>query len=77
MKIKVSHKSNDLTSILVSHFGKKMNLARIKFLGFEKLAAAFDSPADTSSTLRRIQLLYKLMPKRGNSHTAERIEIVE
>jgi len=148
MKIKVSHKSNDLTSILVSHFGKKMNLARIKFfgmficalckvqtVGFEKLAAAFDSPADTSSTLRRIQrfmaeyvlekdlvarlifsllphkppytmamdrtnwkfgetninalviavvyegvafsLLYKLMPKRGNSHTAERIEIVE
>ena len=147
-KTKVSHKSNELTSILVSHFGESMNLARIKFfgmficalckvqtVGFEKLASGFDSSADTSSSLRRIQrfmakyildtdliakfifallphkppytitmdrtnwkfgetninalviaivyngvafpLLFTLMPKRGNSNTAERIEIID
>lgn len=147
-KTKVSHKSSELTSILVQHFGENMNLARIKFFGificalckvqsvcFEKLASGFDSPAHRSSSLRRIQrfmaeytldtdliarvifallphqppytiamdrtnwkfgqaninalviaivyegvafpILYKLMPKRGNSHTDERKEIID
>jgi len=31
-KYKVSHKSSDLTSVLVEHFGKSLNLARIKFI---------------------------------------------
>lgn len=124
------------------------NLARVKFfvlfisvlckvqtVGFEKLATAFDSKADTSSSLRRIQwfmaaylldtdlifrlifrllphkspcrlamarpnwkfgqqninilviavvyhgvafpLLFKLLPKFGNSNTRERIELIE
>ena len=148
MKTKVSHKNSDLTSILVCHFGKCMNLARIKFISlficslckvqcvcFEKLASGFENQSDTSSSLRRIQrfislytldkdliarlifsllpndppysiaidrtnwkfgesninilvlaivyqgvsfpILFKLMPKRGNSHTNERIEIME
>lgn len=147
-KTKVSHKNSDLTSILVGHFGKNMNLARIKFfgmficalckvqtVGFEKLATAFDCKANSNSSHRRIQrfmadyildtdliarlifallphkppyplamdrtnwkfgetninalviaivyegvafpLLYKLMPKRGNSHTKERKELIE
>jgi len=144
---KVSHKSNDLTSKLYDYFGSEMNLARIKFFGlfitalckaqtvcFEKLSCAFDSPAQCSSSLRRIQrfmaeytlnsdliarfvfallphkppytiamdrtnwkfgetninalviavvydglafpVLYKLMDKRGNSQTKERIDMV-
>jgi len=147
MKIKVSHKNSDLTSILVNHFGENMNLARIKFIGmficalckvqvvcFEKLATGFNNASDGNSSLRRIQrfmsnysldidliaklifallpheppytiaidrtnwkfgqtninilvlaivykgvafpLLFKLMPKRGNSNTKERIQIV-
>ena len=147
MQTKVSLKSNDLTDILVSHFGKDMNLSRIKFLAhmivalckvqsvcFEKLALGFETEAQSLSNLRRIQrfmsayildcdmigcmifrllphdppyiltmdrtnwkfgqtninilvigiaydglafpLLYKLLPKRGNSSTAERIELV-
>jgi hypothetical protein len=68
MKTKVSHKSSDLTSILVNHFGKNMNLARIKFIGificalckvqtvcFERIACGFDTACNTSSSLRRIQ----------------------
>lgn len=68
MNIKVSNKSSELSSILYTHFGQKMNLARIKFfgmficalckvqtVGFEKLAGAFDSDADRTSSLRRIQ----------------------
>ena len=144
---KVSYKSSDLTSVLVGHFGKSMNLARIKFLSlficalckvqvvcFEKLACGFENNCDSASSLRRIQrfmadysldkdliarlifallphdppysiaidrtnwkfgqtdinilvlaivykgvafpILFKLMPKRGNSHTKERIQIV-
>lgn len=146
-KTKVSHKNSDLTSILVSHFGKSINLARIKFIGlficalckvqvvcFEKLASGFENSCDNGSSLRRIQrfmamysldkdliarfifallpheppytiaidrtnwkfgqtninalvlaivykgvafpILFKLMPKRGNSNTTERIQIV-
>ena len=145
---KVSYKSSDLTSVLVEHFGKSLNLARIKFLSlficalckvqvvcFEKLASGFENSCNAESSLRRIQrfmarysldkdliaklifallpheppytiaidrtnwkfgqtniniltlaivykgvalpLLFKLMPKRGNSHTKERIEIVD
>ena len=144
---KVSHKSSDLTSVLVQHFGKSLNLARIKFISlficalckvqvvcFEKLASGFENGCGSDSSLRRIQrfmadykldkdliarlifallpheppysiaidrtnwkfgqtninilvlaivykgvafpILFKLMPKRGNSHTTERIEIV-
>ena len=144
---KVSHKSSDLTSVLVQHFGKSLNLARIKFISlficalckvqvvcFEKLASGFENGCGSDSSLRRIQrfmadykldkdliarlifallpheppysiaidrtnwkfgqtninilvlaivykgvafpVLFKLMPKRGNSHTAERIQIV-
>lgn len=146
-KTKVSHENRDLTSILVNHFGKSINLARIKFIGlficalckvqvvcFEKLASGFENNCDNASSLRRIQrfmakyaldkdiiaklifellpheppytiamdrtnwkfgqtdinilvlaivykgvafpVLYKLMPKRGNSHTTERIQIM-
>jgi len=144
---KVSYKSSDLTSVLVEHFGKSLNLARIKFISlficalckvqvvcFEKLACGFENSCESNSSLRRIQrfmadykldkdliaklifallphdppysiamdktnwkfgqtninilvlaivykgvafpIIFKLMPKRGNSHTKERIEIV-
>lgn len=147
MPTKVSLKSSDLTDILVSHFGKDMNLSRIKFLAhmivalckvqsicFEKLALGFETQAQSSSNLRRIQrfmaayildidlitrlifrllphdppyiltmdrtnwkfgetninilvigiaydglafpLLYRMMPKKGNSSTEERVELV-
>ena len=143
---KVESKSSELVSIL--HGYSAMNLARVKFfvlfisalckvqtVGFEKLASAFDSRADTASSLRRIQrfmasylldtdliarlifrllphqppyrlamdrtnwkfgktninvlvlavvyqgvafpLLFKLLPKFGNSHTNERIELIQ
>lgn len=144
---KVSYKNSDLTLVLYEHFGKSLNLARIKFISlficalckvqvvcFEKLASGFENSCVSDSSLRRIQrfmagysldidliarlifallphkppytiaidrtnwkfgqtninvlvlaivykgvafpLLFKLMPKRGNSHTKERIEIV-
>ena len=147
MITRISHKSNDLTSKLYEYFGGEMNLARIKFFGlfisalckvqtvcFASLSCAFESPAHSESSLRRIQrfmaaytldsdliarfvfallphkppytlamdrtnwkfgqtninalviavvydgvafpVLYKLMDKRGNSHTQERIDIV-
>ena len=144
---KVSHKSSDLTLVLVEHFGKNLNLARIKFISlficalckvqvvcFEKLASGFENNCNSASSLRRIQrfmadysldkdliarlifallpheppysiamdrtnwkfgqkninilvlaivykgvafpILFKLMPKRGNSNTTERIQII-
>jgi len=144
---KVSHKSSDLTSVLVEHFGESLNLARIKFISlficalckvqvvcFEKLASGFENNCSSDSSLRRIQrfmadytldkdliarlifallphdppysiaidrtnwkfgqsninilvlaivykgvafpILFKLMPKRGNSNTKERIQII-
>ena len=144
---KVSHKSSELTSVLVEHFGKSLNLARIKFISlficalckvqsvcFEKLASGFENNCGNDSSLRRIQrfmaaysldkdliarlifallphkppysiamdrtnwkfgqtninilvlaivykgvafpILFKLMPKRGNSNTTERIQII-
>ena len=136
----------ELVSIFHAYSG--MNLARVKFfvlfisalckvqtVGFEKLASAFDSRADTGSSLRRIQrfmasflldtdliaqlifrllphqppyrlamdrtnwklgkansnvlvlavvyqgvafpLLFKMLPKFGNSHTDERIGLIQ
>ena len=65
---KVSHKSSDLTSVLVEHFGKSLNFARIKFISlficalckvqvvcFEKLASGFENNCGSDSSLRRIQ----------------------
>jgi hypothetical protein len=66
MTSRVEAKSSELVSIFYKQTG--WNLARTKFfvlmisalckvqiVGFEKLASAFDSSADTSSSLRRIQ----------------------
>jgi hypothetical protein len=68
MNIKDKSKINILSDTLAEFFGKRMNLARIKFFGlfisalckvqtvcFEKLAASFDSDAKMDSSLRRIQ----------------------
>lgn len=67
-KSKVLDQRGELHAFLLTYFGGKINLARIKFFGlficalckvqnvcFEKLASAFDSDADQSSSLRRIQ----------------------
>lgn len=67
---KVYYKSSELYPILHEHFGKSMNLARIKALSmmvcalckvqrvtYTKLATAFDSEAAAGSSLRRIQRL--------------------
>ena len=69
-KPKVTTKVCDLSRILNTHFGKSMNLARIKVMSmmicalckvqqvaYTKLAAAFDNEAAVSSSLRRIQRL--------------------
>ncbi|MBJ7883023.1 IS4 family transposase [Gelidibacter salicanalis] len=61
-------KNSELTSVLNSHFQKKINLARVKLIShfvialcrvqtvtFEKLSNAFDTKADPGSSLRRIQ----------------------
>ena len=66
----VHYKSSDLFSILRDHFGKDMNLARIKAMSmmictlckvqriaYTKLASAFDNEAGAGSSLRRIQRL--------------------
>jgi len=66
--INVSSKSNTLVSVLKVHFKGELNLARIKFISlfvialtkvrtvsFENLARAFDTKAEESSSLRRIQ----------------------
>jgi hypothetical protein len=145
--IKVEYKSTELISILSQNL-TGMNLARIKFFGmficalckvqtvcFEKLSTAFESEAQSTSSLRRIQrfmaeyaldtdliakMIFKMLPhkppyrlamdrtnwkfgqtninvltlaivyqgvafpvlismldKRGNSHTQERIAIIE
>lgn len=65
---KFHYKSSDLFSILREHFGKEMNLARIKAMSmmicalckvqriaYTKLASAFDNEAGADSSLRRIQ----------------------
>ena len=67
---KVHYKSSDLFSILREHFGKDMNLARIKAISmmicalckvqriaYTKLASAFDNEAGAGSSLRWIQRL--------------------
>jgi hypothetical protein len=146
MTSRIEYKSNELVSIFHEQSG--WNLARVKFfvlficalckvktVGFEKLASAFDCPASSDSSLRRIQrfmatyvldtdliamlvfkllphkppyrlaldrtnwkfgsldinvlvlavvyqgiafpLLYSLLPKKGNSNTAERIKLID
>lgn len=90
MTSRIEYKSNELVSIF--HEQSKWNLARVKFfvlficalckvktVGFEKLASAFDSQAATDSSLRRIQrfmagyvldtdliakLIFKLLPHK-------------
>ncbi|WP_233194473.1 hypothetical protein [Aquimarina sp. I32.4] len=60
-------KNSELTSVLNTHFQGKINLARIKLIALfisslckvqsvtsDKLANAFDTTANTSSSLRRI-----------------------
>lgn len=92
-KSKVHHKGSDLFSILREHFGKSMNLARIKAMAmvicslckvqtvtYAKLASGFETKAEASSSLRRIQrliaecvigsdiiakLILKLLPVKG------------
>jgi len=64
----VTSKSNELISILDTQFKGKLNLARVKLIAlficslckvqtvtFSKLANGFDSQANSSSSLRRIQ----------------------
>jgi hypothetical protein len=64
----VNYKSSELALILKEHFGKNINLARIKLISlficalckvrtvcFEKCACAFDNACDAASSLRRIQ----------------------
>ena len=146
MTSKVDAKSSELVAIFHALLG--WNLARVKFVvliicslckvqtvGFDKLASAFNSTAETASSLRRIQrfiakyqldsdvvarlifrllphkppyrlaidrtnwkfgesninvlviaviyqglsfpLMFKLLPKAGNSNTDERIELIE
>ncbi|NDV97633.1 IS4 family transposase [Dysgonomonas sp. 521] len=68
MQTKVSDKSSELTAVLYSHLGGKINLARIKLIShfvkalcivqtvtFEKLANAFNTEAKPESSLRRLQ----------------------
>ncbi len=85
-------KSSELNSVLKTHFNGQINLARIKFIShfvialckvqtvtFEKLANAFESSANSKSSLRRIQrfiadyafdadliarLIFSLLPKQ-------------
>ena len=91
-KTNASTKSNELISVLTPHFHGKINMARIKLMShfiialckvqtvtFEKLANAFESSANSKSSLRRIQrfiadysldsdliarLVYGLLPKQ-------------
>ena len=90
---KTSDKNSDLFDTLFTHFGKTINLARIKFLSkmikaivvlgtvnFAKLSAAFGGKADSLSSMRRIQrfmsgydldfslvakIIFKLLPHKG------------
>lgn len=93
-KTNVTVKDSELTSILNTHFKGKLNLARVKLISyfvialckvqtvtFEKLANAFDTSANASSSLRRIQrfianytldadliarLVFNLLPTKEN-----------
>ena len=93
-KTNVTAKNSELTLILNTHFKGKLNLARVKLISyfvialckvqtvtFEKLANAFDTSVDASSSLRRIQrfianysleadliarLIFNLLPEQKN-----------
>ena len=90
MTSRIEYKNNELISIFHEQSG--WNFARVKFfvlficalckvktVGFEKLATAFDSPASSDSSIRRIQrfmatyvldteliakLIFKLLPHK-------------
>ena len=92
-KINAKTKNSELSSVLNVHFQGKINSARVKLISyfiialckvqtvnFERLANAFDTNANTSSSLRRIQrfiaeysldpnliakLIFKLLPKQN------------
>lgn len=66
-KTKISNKNTELTSFINRHFKGKLNLARIKLISyfvialrkiktltFKKLVNAFNTSADSSSSLRSI-----------------------
>jgi hypothetical protein len=66
-KTNADTKNSELTAVLNSHFQKNINLARVKLISyfvialckvqtvtFEKLANAFDTQANSESSLRRI-----------------------
>ena len=147
-KINTCPRNNELAAVLNTHFKGEVNLARVKLISllvcslckaqtvtFDKLANAFDTPAQSGSSLRRIQrfiadyaldgdmiamlifsllpdgqkvkltidrtnwrfgqtdinilmlgivykgvafpLLFTMLPKRGNSNTQERIDLIE
>ncbi|MDR1652615.1 MAG: hypothetical protein LBS01_02990 [Prevotellaceae bacterium] len=82
--IKDGDKGTKLISVLSKNLDGKMNKARIKFLGFficalckvqtvsfQKLASAFESAAQSDSSLRRIQRFMAAC-----NLTGERIEIM-
>ncbi len=76
MSINHGSKNNELSDTLVTFLGKNINLAHIKLISlfvvalckaktvcFSLLSTVFDSPAKSSSCLRRIQRVgYALMP---------------
>lgn len=92
-KTNAATKNSELTSVLGTHLHGKINLARLKLIShfvialckvqtvtFEKLANAFDTQTDSSSSLRRIQrfianysldsdliarLVFNLLPAQG------------
>jgi hypothetical protein len=91
-------KDNELATILFTQFNGRINLARCKLMAlfitglckirtvsFEKLATGFNTKANTSSSLRRIQrfiasfildadafalLIFNLLPQRKNLRLA-------
>ena len=81
---KTLDKDSDLFDTLFTHFGKTINLARIKFLSrmikaivilrtvnFAKLSTAFGGKADSLSSMRRIQRFmsgYDLDLSGGKAH---------
>ena len=93
MSINHGSKNNELSDTLVTFLGKNINLAHIKLISlfivalckaktvcFSLLSTVFDSPAKSSSCLRRIQrffaefdldrdliarVIYRLLPRKG------------
>jgi hypothetical protein len=56
MTTKVPHKNTQLIEVLLNHFGRNMNLARIKFFGmFICALCKVQTGSKSDSSLRRIQ----------------------